>query len=322
MGSARASLAIGGAADDMTVYVKDLSRPDVYTIDKTTADDFTKTADDFRRKELFDMRAFTATRIEITRDGKTTAFDKVKGTGENAQDTWKRVSPTPAEPDKEKFQTFVASLADIRAISFVDSKAKTGLDAPAATIVVKFDEGKKEDRVLLARSGADALRLAPGRSGRREDRPDQAGRGAEGYRRVRKMRGRLTVAVLSLTLLLACRGTPAPALPSPPSSADAPDARLSALRQRVAALLAEPPVAAGTWGIEVRSLVGRDTLVAENAHRLLTPASTLKTITLAVAADQLGWDYTFETRVVPHGTIAQRHARWRPRGHRLRRPEP
>ena len=117
------------------------------------------------------------------------------------------------------------------------------------------------------------------------------------------MRGRLTVAVLSLTLLLACRGTPAPALPSPPSSADTPDARLSALRQRVAALLAEPHVAAGTWGIEVRSLVGRDTLVAENAHRLLTPASTLKTITLAVAADQLGWDYTFETRVVPHGTI-------------------
>ena len=303
MGSARASLAIGGPADETTVYAKDLSRPDVYTIDKTTADDFTKTADDFRRKELFDMRAFTATRIEITRDGKTTVFEKVKGTGENAQDTWKRVSPTAAEPDKEKFQTFVASLADIRAISFVDSKAKTGLDAPAVTIVVKFDEGKKEDRVTAGEEWRRCVRLAPGRPWCRQDRPDQAGRGAQGHRRVRKMTGRLTAAVLSLTLLLACRGTPAPALPSRPSPEDARSASVATLRQRVATLLADQAVSAGTWGVEVRSLRGSDTLIAENAHRLLTPASTLKVITLAVAADQLGWDYTFETRVVPHGTI-------------------
>ena len=160
-GAERTSIAVGGPAGDDTVYVKDVSRPDVFTVQKTAADDLSKTADDYRRKEMFDMRAFTATRIEITRGGKTTAFDKVKGTGENAQDTWKRVSPTPAEPDKEKFQTFVAALADIRAMSFVDAKARTGLDSPAATIVVKFDEGKKEDRVLLGKGGADAFASRP-----------------------------------------------------------------------------------------------------------------------------------------------------------------
>ena len=160
-GAERTSIAVGGSAGDDTVYVKDVSRPDVFTVQKTAADDLIKTADDYRRKEMFDMRAFTATRIEITRGGKTTAFDKVKGTGENAQDTWKRVSPTPADPDKEKFQTFVAALADIRAMSFVDAKAKTGLDSPAATIVVKFDEGKKEDRVLLGKGGADAFASRP-----------------------------------------------------------------------------------------------------------------------------------------------------------------
>jgi serine-type D-Ala-D-Ala carboxypeptidase/endopeptidase (penicillin-binding protein 4) len=116
------------------------------------------------------------------------------------------------------------------------------------------------------------------------------------------MKGRLPAAVFSLSLLLACRGTPAPSLPSPPASAS-PD-RLVALQQHVAELLANPDVAAGTWGVDVRSLQTHDTLIATNAHRLLTPASTMKTLTLAVAGDQLGWDFTYETRVVPHGSIA------------------
>ena len=160
-GSSRTAVAVGGPAGEDTVYAKDVSRTDVFTIQKTAADDLKKTADDYRRKEMFDMRAFTATHLEITRNGKTTAWDKVKGTGENAADTWKQVSPTAAEPDKDKFQAFVAALADIRAMTFVDSKAKTGLDSPAATVVVKFDEGKKEDRVTLAKVGSDAYASRP-----------------------------------------------------------------------------------------------------------------------------------------------------------------
>jgi hypothetical protein len=161
MGTARTTVLVGGPAGEDTVYVKDAARPDIFTIQKTAADDLRKTADDYRRKEMFDMRAFTATHIDISRGGKTTSFDKVKGTGDNAQDSWKRVSPAGADPDKDKFQAFVASLADIRAMNFVDAKAKTGLDSPAATIVVKFDDGKKEDRVTLAKSGADAYAARP-----------------------------------------------------------------------------------------------------------------------------------------------------------------
>jgi hypothetical protein len=161
LGTGRTSIELGGPAGDDTVYVKDVAKPDIFTIQKAAADDLRKGADDYRRKDMFDMRAFNATHIEITRNGKTTAWDKVKGTGENAQDTWKRVSPTAGEPDKDKFQAFVAALADIRAIDFVDSKAKTGLDSPAATIVVKFDDGKKEDRVQLAKSGSEAYASRP-----------------------------------------------------------------------------------------------------------------------------------------------------------------
>ena len=76
------------------------------------------------------------------------------------------------------------------------------------------------------------------------------------------------------------------------------------LQQRVSGALADPSVAAGTWGLEVRSLRSGETLVDVGSRRLLMPASTMKTITLAVAADQLGWDFTFDTRLQAKGTIA------------------
>ena len=68
--------------------------------------------------------------------------------------------------------------------------------------------------------------------------------------------------------------------------------------------MADPSVAAGTWGLEIRSLRSGETLVDIGSRRLLMPASTMKTITLAVAADQLGWDFTFDTHLHAKGTIA------------------
>lgn len=157
LGTDRTSVLVGGPAGEDTVYVKDAAKPDVYTIQKAAADDLRKGPDGYRRKELFDMRAFTATHIDITRNGKTYGFDRVKAKDESSADSWTRVTPTAAQPDKEKFQAFVAALADIRAFGYADAKARTGLDSPDLTVVVKFDEGKKEERVLLAKSGADAF---------------------------------------------------------------------------------------------------------------------------------------------------------------------
>lgn len=72
----------------------------------------------------------------------------------------------------------------------------------------------------------------------------------------------------------------------------------------MATILADPAVAAGTFGVEARSLATSGTLIEANDHRLLTPASTMKTLTLAVTADQLGWDFTFGTTVITTGTVA------------------
>ncbi len=124
------------------------------------------------------------------------------------------------------------------------------------------------------------------------------------------MNRRLTAAVLAVALSLACHRTPAPAQPTPPPVATAsvstphPSATpAELLRTRIAALLDDAETAAGSWGVEVRSLATEDMLFQSNAHRLLMPASTLKTLTLAVTADQLGWDFAYETRAYPLGTI-------------------
>jgi Domain of unknown function (DUF4340) len=164
-GSARASLVVGGKADDNTVYVRDESRPAVMTMDKSLVDELKKNADEFRKKELFEFRSFNANRVEITRSGQTVAFEKSKGQGENAPDVWKRVSPTTGDVDKEKIDSMLSRLSNMRAASFVASDAKTGLDKPAMTVHVKFDDGKKEERVTFGKNGDEVYASRPGEPG-------------------------------------------------------------------------------------------------------------------------------------------------------------
>ncbi|MGE0450362.1 MAG: DUF4340 domain-containing protein [Vicinamibacterales bacterium] len=161
IGDDRATVIVGADAEDDTVYVRNPSRPDVVTVQKVAADDLRKPLQDYRRKDMFDMRAYNVTRIEVTRKGQTLVFEKVKGSGDNAADTWKRTSPTAAEPDKDKFETFVATLADIRASAFVDASARTGLDAPDMTVSTRFEDSGRQERVLFAKRGSEAFASRP-----------------------------------------------------------------------------------------------------------------------------------------------------------------
>ena len=165
MGSARATLLVGGKADDTTVYARDASKPLVMTIEGALADELKKGADDYRRKDLFEFRPYNANRIEIARNGKTVVFEKVKGEGQNAVDKWRRVSPAAGDVDKDKMDSLLSRLSNMRATSFVESTAKTGLDAPAMTVVVKFDDNKKEERVTLGKNENDAYAARPGEPG-------------------------------------------------------------------------------------------------------------------------------------------------------------
>ncbi len=158
MGSARATLELGDKAGENAVYARDVSRPAVMTVESALADDLKKGPDDYRRKDIFEFRAYNATHIEITRGGQTFVFDKVKGEGADAQDKWRRVSPTPADANKDSLDSLLTRLANLRAASFVDSTANTGLNAPAATVTVKFgDGGSKDEKVTFGRTGNDVF---------------------------------------------------------------------------------------------------------------------------------------------------------------------
>ncbi len=162
LGSARASLTVGGKAGDTTAYVRESSRPDVFTLENSTVDELRKPIEDYRKRELFDFRAFNATRVEITRNGETLILERVKAKDEGSPDTWHRVSPNAGDPPTEKVESVLTAIADFSAVSFVDSKSRTGLDAPAMTVLAKFDEGKKEDRVTFGKNGADVFASRPG----------------------------------------------------------------------------------------------------------------------------------------------------------------
>jgi len=155
LGSAKATLLIGGKSGEDAVYARDTSKPTIVTVEKALVDDLTKKVDDYRRKDVFESRAFTVTHAELTGGGKTLAFDRVKGKDDTAPDSFRK-SGTTTDLDKDKVQNLLTGLADIRATSFVASRAGTGLDAPVLTVTFKYDEGKKEEKVVFGRNGKDA----------------------------------------------------------------------------------------------------------------------------------------------------------------------
>ncbi len=49
--------------------------------------------------------------------------------------------------------------------SYVDAGAKTGADSPAAVVTARFDDGKKEERVVFGRVGSDVFAVRAGEPG-------------------------------------------------------------------------------------------------------------------------------------------------------------
>jgi len=106
---------------------------------------------------------------------------------------------------------------------------------------------------------------------------------------------------VSLLAATACHATrsAAPAVPAPPALSALP-----ALSRDIDALIDTPLLAHAYWGVLVKSLRTGDTLYERNAQRLLMPASNMKIVTLAAAAERLGWDYTYATSLFAAGPVA------------------
>ena len=88
--------------------------------------------------------------------------------------------------------------------------------------------------------------------------------------------------------------------------AAAPQANVRVVRALAADLdriFNAPPTANALWGVQIKSLDSGRVLYQRNPSTLMMPASNMKIVTLAAAAETLGWDYRFKTTLETTGTI-------------------
>ena len=77
------------------------------------------------------------------------------------------------------------------------------------------------------------------------------------------------------------------------------------LRRDLQSIFTDSAVDHAVWAVSVQSLKQGGPLYSLNASRMLTPASNQKLITSAVAAERLGWDYRYSTKIYTTGTLSE-----------------
>lgn len=79
------------------------------------------------------------------------------------------------------------------------------------------------------------------------------------------------------------------------AAAEGPSKNERSLTRDLDRIFAAPVMEHGIWGVEVKALDSGRVLYRRNAGTLMMPASNMKILTLAAAAETLGWDYRFKT---------------------------
>jgi len=148
-GSSRATLLVG-RADEGGRFAKDAARAEVFTVEESLFTDLARDFPEYRRKDLFDGRSFTANRIETRRGDETLAFDKTTADG---KETWRNAAGQNA--DLTKVEDLLTKLSNVRAQSF-EATSHASLKMPALTVTIRFDDTKTET-VTFGRSGTDVF---------------------------------------------------------------------------------------------------------------------------------------------------------------------
>ena len=148
-GSSRATL-LFGATENALVYAKDTARPMIFTVAPTLLTDVIRDVGEYRRKDLFDARSFTATHVEFKRGSETVTLNKTKN--KDGTEEWKNGDKLIHAMKVEELLSKVSSL---RAESF-ETTAHVALKNPALVVTLRFDDNKME-QVTFARAGTDVV---------------------------------------------------------------------------------------------------------------------------------------------------------------------
>jgi len=111
----------------------------------------------------------------------------------------------------------------------------------------------------------------------------------------------LIAALVAAALAGGCAQRPTPTVAPRPLTP--PKSGVKALKADLAAYYRTPAFENAVWGVLVKSLSTGETLYSLNPGTFLMPASNMKVVTMAAAAERLGWDFTFTTKVVATGPV-------------------
>lgn len=149
-GSSRATL-LFGATENAVIYARDSARPMVFTVAPTLYTDIVRDIGEFRRKDLFDSRSFTATQVEFMRGTETVVLNKTKNS--DGSESWKNGNGKAIHA--MKVEELLSKVSSLRAESF-ESNANAALRTPTLVVTVQFDD-KKMETVTFARAGSDVV---------------------------------------------------------------------------------------------------------------------------------------------------------------------
>ncbi len=178
-GSSSATLTLG-KTENAVVFAKDAARPLIFTVAPTLRDDVIKPVGDFRRKDVFDFRSFTATRVEFTRGTATQTFEKSKSKDKDGKDVdvWKDAKGATVET--MKIEDLLTKVSGLRASSF-EATAPAALKTPVVTVKaqLRLEDGNGDHWPFRRRR----VCRAAGRARRGQARHGRRGRGPESARR-------------------------------------------------------------------------------------------------------------------------------------------
>jgi hypothetical protein len=149
-GSSRATLSLG-ATENAVVFAKDSNRPMVFTLAPTLRDDIVKDIAEYRRKDLFDSRSFTSSRVELRRGTDVIVLEKSKGA--DGKDAWKNAAGTVV--DTTKVDDLLTRLTGMRAQSFI-AASHASLKSATLTASVRFDPDRTET-IAFGRAGSEVF---------------------------------------------------------------------------------------------------------------------------------------------------------------------
>ena len=85
-------------------------------------------------------------------------------TGKDGTTKWQRLNPAK-DVESAEMDALLSAFSGLSVDSYVDAGTKTGADAPVAVVTAKFDDGKKEERVVFGRVGSDVFAMRAGEPG-------------------------------------------------------------------------------------------------------------------------------------------------------------